>query len=250
MKTVGTLTILLLLGTASSLGATATSTTLSSSLNPSTYGQAVTFTAVVASSLGVPPDGELVTFTQGKTTLGTGALNGGSATFATSTLAAGGTDSVKAVYPGDSNFAASTSTAVSQVVNKASTTTTLSSSQNPSSFGQSVTLTAAVAPEFSGTVTGTVAFNNGSAKLGTVALSGSVASYTTTTLPVGTDQITAVYKGSSSFTTSTSSPLSQAVNQVGTTTTLVSSQNPSTAGQSVTFTATVTLQSGERSPGP
>ena len=221
--------------------ATATMTTLSSSLNPSAYGQAVTFTATVTSTAGSPPDGETVSFMQGTTVLGTGALSGGSATFTTSTLAVG-TTAVDAVYAGDSNFAGSTSNVVNQVVSKASTTTTLVSSQNPSVFGQSVTLMATVAPAFSGTVTGTVTFINGSKKLSTVSLSGGVAGYTTATLPVGTDSITAVYNGSSSFTTSTSSVLSQAVNQATTTTTLASSLNPSTFGQSVTLTATVTPQ--------
>ena len=204
--------IVLLLGTASSLSAAATktTTTLSSSLNPSTYGQAVTFTAVVTSALGAPPDGETVTFMQGKNVLGTGALSGGSASFTTSMLARG-TDTVKAVYAGDSNFAGSTSTAVSQVVSKATTTTTLASSLNPSDAGQPVTFTASVAPESGGTVTGKVAFYNGSTKLRIVSLSGGVASYTTTKLPVGTDPITAVYNGSSSFTTSTSGVLSQVV---------------------------------------
>jgi poly(3-hydroxybutyrate) depolymerase len=244
MKIAGILIALLLL-TASSLSAalTTTTTTLSSSQNPSAYGQAVTFTAVVTSSLGAPPDGEIVTFMQGLNVLGTGALGSGSATFTISTLKTGGTDAVKAVYPGDSNFAGSTSKAVSQVVNKAATTTTLASSQNPSNFGQSVTFTASVAPEFSGTVTGNVVFNNGSTKLGTVSLSGGVASYTTTKLAVGTDQMTAVFNGSSSFTTSTSSVLSQTVNSAnGTTTTtaLTSSLNPSSYGQAVTFTAVVT----------
>jgi poly(3-hydroxybutyrate) depolymerase len=207
--------VVLLLGTASSLSAgagalTPTTTALSSSPNPSAYGLAVTFTAVVTSTLGAPPDGETVSFMKGTTALGTETLSGGSASFTTSTLNVG-TIPIKAVYGGDSNFAGSTSKAVSQVVSKAPTTTTLASSLNPSNDGQSVTFTASVAPEFSGTVTGNVAFNNGSTKLRTVSLSGGVASYTTTTLPLGTDLISAVYKGSSSFTTSTSGALSQAV---------------------------------------
>ena len=63
--------IALLLGTGSSLSAalTNTTTTLTSSLNPSTYEEAVIFTAVVTPA---PPDGETVTFMQGKNTLGTG----------------------------------------------------------------------------------------------------------------------------------------------------------------------------------
>jgi hypothetical protein len=95
-----------------------TTTALSSSPNPSTYGQAVTFAAVVTSNNGAPPDGETVTFLRGKTVLGTSALSGGAASFTTSTLPVG-TDSITAVYGGDSNFAGSTSKPVKQVVNKA-----------------------------------------------------------------------------------------------------------------------------------
>jgi hypothetical protein len=96
--------------------AAATTTMLSSSANPSTHGQAVTFTAVVTSGLGAPPNGEIVTFKKGTTVLGTGTLSGGSASFTTSALPVG-TNYIKAVYGGDSNFAASTSKAVAQVVN-------------------------------------------------------------------------------------------------------------------------------------
>jgi poly(hydroxyalkanoate) depolymerase family esterase len=217
MKISGLLVVLsLLLGPGLSLSATATktTTTVSSSLNPSVYGQAVALTAVVTSSLGAPPDGETVTFMQGQTTLGTAALSAGSAAFATSTLT-GGTDKIKAVYAGDSSFAGSSSAVLGQVVNKAATTTTVIPSQNPSGFGQSVTFTATVAPQFGGTVTGTVGFYSGSTKLGTGTLSGGVAACTTTKLAAGTDQITALYNGSTSFSTSTSNVLSQTV-RVGT----------------------------------
>jgi hypothetical protein len=222
---------------------TATTATLASSLNPSTYGQTVTFTATVNSNIGAPPNGETVTFKQGSTVLGTGTLSGGLASFSTSTLPAG-TDSITAVYAGDSTFAGSTSKAVSQVVNKATTTTALISSQNPSSFNQSVTFTATVSAEFSGTPTGSVTFKNGTTTLKTVTLSGGVAKLTTTTLAVGTESITAVYNGNSSLLTSTSGALSQVVNQASTTATLASSLNPSNFGQSVTFTAKVSAQFG------
>jgi uncharacterized repeat protein (TIGR03803 family) len=228
-------------GTVFELAMAPTTTTLSSSPNPSTYGQEVVFVATATSSAGTPPDGETVSFMKGKTVLGTGTSSAGSASFTTSTLKVR-TNAIKAVYAGGSYFAGSTSKAVSQVVSKATTTTALASSQNPSNFGQSVTFTATVTPEFSGTPTGTVTFNNGSTKLGTVSLSGGVASYATTKLAVGTEPITAVYNGSTSFTTSTSNALSQVVNQASTTTTLVSSLNPSTYKQAVTFTATVSPQ--------
>jgi hypothetical protein len=98
--------------------AAGTTTALSSSPNPSVYGQAVTFTASVISALGAPPNGETVTFMKGAKVLGAGTLSGGSASFTTSALPIG-TLPIKAVYDGDTNFAGSTSKAVKQVVNKA-----------------------------------------------------------------------------------------------------------------------------------
>jgi hypothetical protein len=218
---------------------TTTTTTLTSAPNPSTYGQAVTFAAGITSSDGAPPDGETVTFVEGKAVLGTGTLSGGSASFTTSTLNVG-TNSITAVYAGDSNFAASTSKAVSQVVSKATTTNTLNSSENPSHFGQSVTFTATVAPQFSGTPTGTVTFLNGATTLGTATLSEGKGAFTTSTLAVGVHSITAEYNGSSDYKTSTSSALSQTVNKAGSSVELVSSVNPSAFNEAVKFTATVT----------
>ena len=55
---------------------------------------------------------------KGKTLLGTGTLTAGTATFTTSSLKVG-TTAIKAIYAGDSNFAASTSKPIKQVVDKA-----------------------------------------------------------------------------------------------------------------------------------
>jgi hypothetical protein len=222
----------------------ATTTTLTSSPNPSAYGQSVVFSATVTSSIGAPPNGETIIFTQGTTVLGTGTMSGGTATLVTSRLGAC-SNVVTAVYSGDTSFAASISKVVTQFVSKAASKTALSSSPNPSMFGQSVIFTATVAPQFSGTPTGTVTFKDGTAILGTVTLSGGVASYTTSKLAGGTASITAVYNGSTSFAPSTSTPLSQAVSQASTTITLSSSVNPSSFKEAVTFTATVAAQSGE-----
>ena len=189
---------------------TVTATTLTPSLNPSTYGQAVTFTALVVSKTGPPPDGEAVTFQKGTTVLGTGTLTDGSATFTISALPVTA-NAIKAVYDGDSDFAASTSKVVSQVVSKATTTTALASSQNPANVGQSVTFTASVTPQFSGTVKGTVTFYDGTTALKTMSLSGGVAKLTTKTLTSGTHSITATYNGSTTFIGSSAS-LTQTVN--------------------------------------
>ncbi len=189
---------------------TKTTTTLTSSPNPSTYEQAVVFTATVSSALGPPPDGESVSFMEGQTVLGTGTLSGGSASFTDSALKRG-TNSITAVYAGDSNFAGSTSKAVKQVVSKATTATTLTSSLNPSQVRQSVTFTAVVTPQFSGTVTGKVTFYDGTTKKKIVTLSGGVAEFTTSKLTAGTHTITATYKGSADFDGSSAS-LTQTVN--------------------------------------
>ncbi|MBD0369797.1 MAG: PQQ-dependent sugar dehydrogenase [Pyrinomonadaceae bacterium] len=87
---------------------------------------------------------------------------------------------------------------------KANTTTTVASSSNPSVFGQSVTFTATVTSA-SGTPTGAVQFKDGANNLGSpVALNASgVATFTTSSLTVGTHTITAEYGGDSNFNAST-----------------------------------------------
>ena len=92
-------------------------TALESSLNPSQAGQPVTITATVTSTAGTPAG--TVTFKDGATTLGLRTLNAGAqATYVSSTLAVG-THSITAVYAGSTSFGASTSPALSQVVNQA-----------------------------------------------------------------------------------------------------------------------------------
>lgn len=188
-----------------------TTTTLGSSPNPSSYEQAVTFSASVSSSIGAPPDGETITFKQGTTVLGTGTLSSGTATLQYSALGVGA-KAVKAAYSGDASFAGSASETDDQIVSKASTTTGLVSSLNPSNYEQSVTFTATVTPAFGGMPTGTVVFKDGSTTLKSVPLSAGVANYTTTKLAVGSHNITATYNGSADFTGS-SAGLTQVVQQ-------------------------------------
>ncbi len=223
-----------------STGATATSAT--SSPNPSTFGQSVTFTSTTTSSTGVPLG--MVTFTEGSTVWASNVtVNGsGQASFSTAALPVGG-HTITATFTGSAGWANSSGTAPSQTVNTAATTTAVGSSANPSVYSQPVTFTAAVtatAPG-GGVPTGTVTFKNGSSTLGTGTLNGSgQATLTTSTLAVGSSSITAVYAGNTSFKTSTSPVLTQTVNQDATTTAVTSSANPSVYSQPVTFTAAVT----------
>ncbi len=96
------------------VGTTTSATALTSSLNPSTVGQSVTFTATVTGTGGTPTG--TVTFKDGTTTLGTGTLAGGVATFTTTALTQG-SHPITAMYNGDPTFAVSTSTVLTQVVN-------------------------------------------------------------------------------------------------------------------------------------
>jgi hypothetical protein len=215
------------------------STTVASNLNPSGFGQPVTFTATVSSTFGAIPNGDLVTFKDGATTLATVALSGGTATLNTANLTLG-THSITATYKGDTLLASSVSSVLKQQITKSASTTTVASSANPSSFGQMVTFTATVTTG----ATGTVTFKSGTATLGTVALTGNSANLSTSGLAAGTRSITAVYSGDATYNPSTSAVLKQVVTKALTAESLTSSPNPSASGAAVTFTATVTSSGG------
>jgi hypothetical protein len=216
-------------------------------LNPSVasvFGQGVTFTAVVSVLLpgsGTPNFGTVTFFDSGKQ-IGTGTVSGGVATYATSALSVGA-HTITASYGGDgTDFLGSpASTAVTQVVNRDSTTTKVASSANPSVFGQKLTILATVTANLpgSGTPVGTVTFKvNGNAQPA-VKLNAQGQAVFVFNPPVGNYAITATYNGGPNFTVSTSPALHQVVNKDATTVALVSSRNPSTSGQQVVFTATV-----------
>jgi trimeric autotransporter adhesin len=119
------------------------------------------------------------------------------------------------------------------------TSTALTASSTSISFGQSVTLTATVTSTAGGTPTGSVQFFAGTTSLGTVNLSGDVATLATTSLPVGSDSVTAVYSGAPGFPASTSPSKVVSVSRATSTTTVTGTPNPAVFGQTVTLTATV-----------
>ena len=220
------------------VGKSAATVTLNSSANPSVFGQGVTFTITVAPASGSGTPTGAVMLQDGGSTMSTLNLVNGQASFTTSSLAVG-SHSITAAYNGDANFSAASS-ALSQTVAKDATSMTLSSSANPSVFGQSVVMTVTVSASASGagTPTGTVTFSDGATSLGTANLANGQASITLSALAVGSHPITASYAGDANFNSS-SSTMSQTVNKASTATSLSSSANPSTLSQSVTFTATV-----------
>jgi len=169
----------------------------------------VTFTATVTAP-GQSPTGN-VKFMDGGATLKTVMLSGGTASFTTTTPLAVASHTITAVYVGNANFAASTSPAVTQVVNPAPTATALMSSPNPSTAGQSVALTATVTSAFA-TPNGSVTFKDGTATLGSKNLSASGTTTLNVPLAHGSHSLTAVYAGNGNFTGSTSVPVTQVVN--------------------------------------
>jgi hypothetical protein len=200
---------------ATTAGASATTATVASSLNPAVAGQAVTFTGNVKSSAGTPTGA--VIFFDGTTKLGTGNLSSGVVALQISNLAAG-THSITVSYAGDSSFKSSVSSALKETVSSASanaTTATVTSSLNPALAGQAVSFTATIKSS-AGTPLGTVAFLDGGTSIGTGTLSSGVAKLQTSSLTAGTHNITASYAGNVSFKASTSSVLGEIIDHPGT----------------------------------
>jgi sugar lactone lactonase YvrE len=205
--TAGTAQTITLTGTGTT---TATTTTLTATPATASANAPVVLTAVVAPSNGsgastVAPSGQ-VTFYSGTTALTPAAtLNANGVATLSTTLPAGSYTNLTAIYPGNAVYLTSTSAAASvTVLGTAATATTLSVSSQTILPGGSVTFTTNVTSA-SGTPTGSVTFFSGSTALTpTETLTGGIATYTTTTLATGCSAITAVYQGSSTYTTSTS----------------------------------------------
>jgi hypothetical protein len=178
-------------------------TTLASSLNPSIYGQKVTWTATVTTSGSVMPTGT-IKFTWSGHTIGSATLNSnGVATLTRSNLIAA-TYPLTAVYVGDAANLGSTSAVLNQVVLETTSKARLTSSPNPSTQGQAVTFTATIS---SPTVipTGPVTFTAGTTVLGTAQLAGGKAKLVISDLPVGSTKVTVKYNGDSNIAKSSAS---------------------------------------------
>ena len=97
-------------------------------------------------------------------------------------------------------------------ITQAGTTTTINASSSSVTPGQSVTLTAQVAPATTGTPTGSVGFYDGTTLLGTAPVTAGTATLNTSSLTAGASNVLeAVYSGDNNFTTSTSSTSSVGV---------------------------------------
>jgi hypothetical protein len=176
---------------------------LSADEDPAVSGQPITFTATASSSAGTPT-GDVAFFVVRddltRRWLATVPLASGVATTTTSGLAVG-RHAIQAVYRGSATFAAETDT-TEQSVRRSATTTTVTTTPDPSTAGRRVTVKVVVTatPPGAGTPSGTVAVfrmtgDDTRVWLGTATLKSGRASVTTTSLPVGTQTIVAVYRG-------------------------------------------------------
>ncbi len=206
----------------------ATTTMLTSSLNPSKAGLPVTFTAVVtAPTYQGTPTGTVTFIIDGQDqTPAQLEVVGGSdeAQFTSSTLSAG-THTVTASYSGDTNVSSSTGSLPTQTVTAPvrgplATTTTLTSSLNPSTAGLPVTFTAIILPGATGgTPTGTVTFTIDGTPQAPVPLQvvkgSDQASVSIASLTKGTHTISAAYSGDANFAGSAvAGPLAETVHAV------------------------------------
>ena len=197
--------------------------------NPSSWLQAVTFTATVTGN-GAVPTGTVEFFASG-TVIGAAPLNtSGVASLTFSNLAIG-TYAITATYEGDTNDAGSTSLPVSLTVGKIPTTTDLGSSMTIGSNPQ-VDLVATVVANVGPAPTGTITFSNATSTLGTATLDSSGVATLVLNLPAGTYAVIAVYSGDATHLPSTSQPITVVVNPITfdltvspTTITLKTSQN-------------------------
>jgi hypothetical protein len=189
-----------------------TFTRLASTNESTKYGEPVTFIADVLweGSVGTPTG--FVNFADGTKVLGKVSLDSNyRAAFTTSSLAAG-SHSIAATYvPADPLLFAGSSRTLIQNVTSATATATLSSTPNPSTFGQPVSFAVTVKGN-GGTAKGTVTFTDGATALGTASLDDSgQATFIASTLTVGSHAIIANHGGDPNFLGSRSM-LTQKVN--------------------------------------
>ena len=223
-----------------------TSVTLNAMLQPAM--SQVTYASISGGGTytGTPAPATAVQFMEGSTVVGTGTLSG-NGTIATATLAGvlPGTHTYTAAYPGDTTYTnplAFGSVTVT-VVGVPSTTTVATSGSLVYGAANSVT---AVVSGASGTPTGMVQFFDGTTSLGTVSLSGGVATLPLPlTLLPGSHSLNAKYLGDTTFSTSSGAAATASVIALGVSSTGVAASttsiNPSAA---TTLTVTVSGVAG------
>lgn len=221
---------------------TSTMTLVANPSNPAA-GASATFTATVTGA-GAPyptPTGSVTVYDYA-TAIGTVSLNSsGVATLNIGSIT-GSYHSFSANYTGDGSYNGANATAGSSAAT--ATSTALSVSPNPPVNGSTTTLTATLTyTAGSSAPTGNMSFYEDGSLLGTVALTGATAAYTSTTISSTTSHsFYAAYSGDANYQASQSPATTTAASSSGTATTtgtLTVSPNPPVAGSTTTLLDTV-----------
>jgi large repetitive protein len=196
------------------VNAAATRVTLTSSADPAVFGQPVIFTAKVSVvAPGVAALGGTVTFKDGATVLGTEIVSNGHARLITSKLSVG-SHAITAVFQASSvDLAKSTSTALTQTIDRAATKLTVSSSAAAVILGQAITLTAKVSVLAPGVAlpSGIVTIKDGTTVLGTAVVTNGVAVFKMPKLAKGKYTLTVVYGGDAHCLSCASASLTESI---------------------------------------
>ena len=222
-----------------------TTTTLAASPSAGTVGNLITLTATVSPVLNSPLPAGIVTFFNGPNAIGSATLNGGVAILSDSGLPAG-QNSITASYAGNTAFNPSISAPVQVTITAPitaiGTTTSLTATPSQALTGASIAITVTVTPA-SGSMApaGSVNLFNGNSMIGTAPLNAGMASIQITTLPVGTDTLTASYQGGNTFGHSTSQTVPVTIGAPTNSAPVINSLSPAFASAgAAAFTLTVT----------
>jgi hypothetical protein len=209
------------------------------------YGQTLSLTTAVTAASGASPTGG-VSFYSSSITLGSATLNGSGVASITLTPAVG-SYFISAYYGGSSTDAPSYAPAVTVNVLANTTTTILTASPNPASFGATVTFTATVSGA-AVTPVGNVSFYDGPTLFATEALASGVTTYSTSALSVGSHNITASYTGGPGFGSSTSNLVVEVVSPADFSISAAPSLRSVYTGEPATYTVTITPGAGFNLP--
>ena len=222
-----------------------TTTKLAAPPPTTTYGQSLTLTATVTPASGAAPTGT-VTFLNGSTTLGNASLNG-SGVAALQLTPPVGSYSITASYGGSATDASSVSSPSAILVNNVATTTILTASPNPAPFGASVTLTATVGIGSPSPI-GYVSFYDGLTLLGTANLASGVALFPTSSLSVGSHNLTAAYAGGTGFNPSQSAIYVEVISPADFNIAASPASQTIYTGEAVSYTVTIAPGAGFNLP--
>jgi len=231
-------------------------TTLTAGASSVYYGQSVTLSADVTDSSSAPIESGTVSLLDDWAVLQKANLNtSGTAAFSTSGLSVGPHWMV-AAFGGTTQYSDSVSSAVGITITGFSTSTSIAFSSNPVPFGQSVTVTSKVTtapanPSGTGVPTGKINFvvSGSRGQSVTVPLDANgVATWTTSSLPVGYFYIQAIYVPTGGFLQSASTNVPLQVQSTGASISVTPAASRITSAQSLDVTIKVNATSGSPIP--